>query len=142
MVLHDAFTLHADTEPHVNHRSHPTSGMRCGHHAACCGMRRRSRPFLRHIAPFFYTVPCRIRRDCFQLTDSARTLGAAASMKRSSVRLSVCMSHHSTKAAACGGFAAERRAGRRNRSTAAAAGRAPAAAPQHGSQQQMRAVSL
>ena len=67
-------------------------------------------------------------------------------MKRSSVRLSVCLSHHSTAAAACGGFPAERRAGRRHRSTASAAGRPAAAAPQHGAtehgaQQQMRAVA-
>ena len=32
-------------------------------------------------------------------------------MKRSGVRPSVRLSHHSTAAAACGGFAAERRAG-------------------------------
>ena len=42
-------------------------------------------------------------------------------MKRSGVRLSVCLSRHSTAAAACGGFAAERRAGKRYRSTAAGA---------------------
>jgi len=60
---------------------------------------------------------------------------------RPSVRLSVCLSHHSTAAAACGGFAAERRADVRYRLTAAAAGRPPAATPQHGAQQQMRAVS-
>jgi len=48
-------------------------------------------------------------------------------MKRSgvrlSVRLAVCLSHHSPTARRCGGFAAERRAGRRYRSRAAAAER-------------------
>jgi len=43
-------------------------------------------------------------------------------MKRSDVRPSVCLSHHSTTTAACGGFAVERRAGRRYRSTAAGLG--------------------
>jgi len=57
-------------------------------------------------------------------------------------RPSVCLSRHSITDAACGGgFAAERRAGRRYRLTAAVAGRPAAAAPQHGAQQQMRAVS-
>jgi len=54
---------------------------------------------------------------------------------------SLCLSHHSTAAAACGGFVAERRSG----STHAARGGPPAAepqpGPQHGAQQQMRAVS-
>ena len=50
---------------------------------------------------------------------TARIVRRAGSMKRSSVRPSVCLSRHSTSAAACGGFAAERRAGKRCRSTAA-----------------------
>jgi len=44
----------------------------------------------------------------------------AGSMKRSSVRLSVCLSHRSTAAVACAGLAAERLAARRNRSLAGA----------------------
>ena len=56
-------------------------------------------------------------------------------MKRSSVRLFNCLSHHST--AACGGFAAERRASRRSIDS----GERPAAAAQHGAEKQMRAVS-
>ena len=43
------------------------------------------------------------------------------SMKRSSFRLSVCLSHRSTAAAACGEFAAERPADGRYRSTSAGA---------------------
>jgi len=62
-------------------------------------------------------------------------------MKRSSVHSTVCLSHRLTADATCIGFAAERRAGRRYQSTAAAAGRPAATAPQHGAQQQMRAVS-
>jgi len=64
-------------------------------------------------------------------------------------RPSICLSHRSTAAAVAGGFAAERPADRRYRSTAAGAGgaayqlqaRSAATAPQHGAQQQMRAVS-
>ena len=41
----------------------------------------------------------------------------------------------------CRGFAAERRADTRYRSTAAAAGHPAAVAPQHGTQQRIRAVS-
>jgi len=61
-------------------------------------------------------------------------------MKWSGVRPSVRLSHHLT--VACSGFATERHVGRRYRPTSAAAGRPAAAAPQHGTQEQMRAVSL
>jgi len=47
--------------------------------------------------------------------DTARIASGARFMKRSSVRLSVCLSCRSTAAAAAGGFAAERPAGRRYR---------------------------
>ena len=71
----------------------------------------------------------------------------AGSIKRSSVRPSVCpsvsLSHQSNAAAACGGFAAEHRTCKRYRSTAPGARqqqrRSPG--PQHGAQQQMRAMS-
>jgi len=53
-----------------------------------------------------------------QIVAAAGIVRRAGSMKRSSVRPSVCLSHHSTAAAVCGGFAAERRAGRRHRPTA------------------------
>ena len=42
------------------------------------------------------------------LTLTTRTVCGAGSVKRSSVRLSICLSNRSTATAACGGFAAER----------------------------------
>jgi len=60
-------------------------------------------------------------------------------MKLSSV-LRLAVLYHSTACVAYGGFAAVRRAGR-CRSTAAAARRLAAATPQHGRQQQRRAMS-
>jgi len=65
---------------------------------------------------------------------------------RPSVRPSACPFHRSTAAPLAGGFAAERPAGSRYRSTAAGAAyrlqaRSAATAPQHGAQEQMRAVS-
>ena len=69
-------------------------------------------------------------------------------MKQTSVRLSLCLFHHSTAASACGGFAAERRAGGRHISIDSGRFRARAhhcssgvAARAAGAQQQMRAVS-
>jgi len=50
-------------------------------------------------------------------------------VRRPSVRPSVCLSHRSTAAAACGEFAAERPAGRTYRSTAAGAGAPQQTAP-------------
>ena len=52
-------------------------------------------------------------------------------MKRSSVRPSVCLSHHSTAAAACGGFTAERCVGTRYQQQ-----RRNSTRSQHGAQQQ------
>ena len=85
----------------------------------------------------------RLRRQSCMISPSTATSGTrlrASRNGRACVCLSVCpsvrLSHHSTAAPAGDGFAAERCAGRRYRSTA---GR-PAAAPQHGAQQQMRAV--
>jgi len=54
--------------------------------------------------------------------------------------LSMCLSVTSF-ACHCSVFAAERRASRRYQSTAAAAGHPAAAVPEHGAQQQMRALS-
>ena len=54
------------------------------------------------------------------IIDAVRIVCEAGSMKRSSVRPCVCLSHRSTAAAACGGFAAERLADRKYQSTAAA----------------------
>jgi len=57
---------------------------------------------------------------------------------RPSLRLSVCLFHHSTAAAACDGFAAERPCWQ-GISIVSGKRRAPTAL-QHGAQQQMRAV--
>ena len=69
-----------------------------------------------------------------------RIVCGAGSMKRSSVRLSVCLSHRSptATAAACGGFVAESPAGRRFRSTGRARCGRRAGAASAGAQQQQR----
>ena len=76
-------------------------------------------------------------------TVRVRIVCGAGSIKQSGVRPSVSLSHQSNAAAACSGFAAECRTCKRYRSTAPGARqqqrRSPG--PQHGAQQQMRAMS-
>ena len=61
-----------------------------------------------------------------------------------SVRPSVCLRHHLTAATACGGFAAERRVAedidRQRRDPGVKQQRRRSTGPQHGAQQQIRAV--